>query len=214
MKNNKMNSNYSQLEESLNILSHGAGLLAAIVATVFLVLRAAQTGQALYIVSFSIFGAGLVMLYSASTIYHKTKDEKARSRLRVFDHAAIYVLIAGTYTPFTLVTLKGAVGWWIFGITWTLALVGIIIKIFFTGRFKVLSTLMYVFMGWIIVFVFKPLLQNFPTPGLMWLAAGGLAYTLGAVLYSIKIIPLNHALFHLLVLIGSGCHVAAVYFYV
>jgi len=208
------NKYYSRLEESINVISHAIGLLAAIGATVLLIIRAVQTGQALYIVSFSIFVAGLVMLYSASTIYHKTTDEKARGRLRVFDHAAIYVLIAGTYTPFTLVTLRGVVGWWIFGITWTFALIGIMLKIFFTGRFKLLSTLMYVFMGWIIVFVFKPLLQNFPVNGLMWLAAGGLAYTLGAVLYSIKQIPLNHAIFHILVLVGSGCHVAAVYFYV
>jgi hemolysin III len=170
-------------------------------------------GDIWHIISFSIFGISLITLYSASTFYHRTQNPEQRKRLRVFDHAAIFVLIAGTYTPFTLITLVGTTGWIIFGIAWGIALIGIVLKLFFTGRFKIVSTLMYVFMGWIIVFAVKPLINNLSSDGLFWLAAGGVAYTVGAVLYSIKKIKFNHAIFHILVLIGSACHFISVYFY-
>ena len=130
------------------------------------------------------------------------------------DHASIYVLIAGTYTPFTLVTLNGVTGWTLFGITWGLAVSGIILKLFFTGQYNVLSTLMYIFMGWIIVFAIKPLVNNLPVDGLFWLVAGGVAYTIGAILYGIKKIKFNHSIFHVFVLLGSSCHFVAIYFYV
>jgi len=205
---------YPPLEEKINILTHGLGFLLSIAALVVLVVKASIYGNVWHIVSFSIFGASLVVLYAASTIYHSAKKPKLRMRLQIFDHAAIYVLIAGTYTPFTLVTLSGTTGWIMFGVTWLFALSGIILKLFFIGRHNNLSTAMYVFMGWIVVFAIKPLIHNLPFEGLMWLFAGGISYTFGAVLYSIKKIKYNHAIFHIFVLIGSFCHFMAVYFYV
>ena len=167
-----------------------------------------------HVVSFNIFGASLIVLYAASTFYHSAKKPELRRRLRVLDHASIYVLIAGTYTPFTLVTLNGQIGFTIFGTSWGLALTGIILKLFFTGKYKLISTLMYVFMGWIIVFAIKPLINNLSSDGLLWLVAGGMAYTIGAILYSIKKIKFNHAIFHILVLIGSVCHFVSVFLYI
>ena len=204
---------YSPIEEKINIGSHAAGLLLSIVAVVLLVMRASHYGDAWHIVSVSIFGASLIALYAASTAYHSATQPEMRARLRVMDHASIYILIAGTYTPFTLVTLKGPVGWVIFALSWGLAISGIILKLFFTGRFNRVSTLMYVFMGWIIIFAVKPLFASLPTEGIHWLIAGGLAYTVGSIVYSIDRLPLNHAIFHLFVLAGSLCHFVAVYFY-
>jgi len=205
---------YPPLEEKLNIFSHALGLLLSVAALVLLVVRASLYGTVWHIVSFSIYGSSMILLYSASTIYHNSKKPKIRLRLQIFDHAAIYVLIAGTYTPFTLVTLNGTTGWVMFGVTWLFALTGIVLKILFTGRFETASTIMYVLMGWIVVFAIKPLIHNLPFEGLLWLFTGGISYTIGAVLYSIKKIPYNHAIFHVFVLVGSFCHFIAVYFYV
>lgn len=204
---------YSPMEEKLNVISHSFGLFLSVIALVVLVVHASVNGNVWHIVSFAIFGVSLITLYSASTFYHSAKEPKVRSRLRIFDHAAIYVLIAGTYTPFTLITLSGTTGWVIFGITWSLAVTGIILKLFFTGRFKIVSTLMYVFMGWLVVFAIKPLVANLSFEGLVWLFAGGMAYTVGAVLYSIKKIKFNHAIFHFFVLGGSISHFISVFFY-
>jgi len=205
---------YPPFDEKLNIYSHALGFLLSIAALVLLVIKASIYGNIRHIVSFSIFGTSLVILYAASTIYHSANKPKLRLRLQIFDHAAIYVLIAGTYTPFTLVTLKGTTGWIMFGVTWTFALTGIILKLFFIGKYNIISTIMYVFMGWIVVFAIKPLIHNLPFEGLMWLFGGGIFYTLGAILYSIKKIKYNHAIFHVFVLMGSFCHFMAVYFYV
>ena len=205
---------YSNTEEKLNVITHGIGLLLSIAALVFLILHASFNGTARHIVSFTIFGASLILLYSASTIYHYVQKPELRRKLNILDHSAIYVLIAGTYTPFTLVTLKGWLGWTIFGITWGIALVGIIFKMFFTGRFELLSTIAYVAMGWIIIFAIKPLIEVFPLNGLYWLMAGGIFYTLGAILFSIKKVKYNHAIFHIFVLLGSFSHFVAIYFYV
>ena len=205
---------YSSIEEKINILSHASGFILSMVALVLLVRHAALHGDVWHIVSFSIFGSSLILLYAASTFYHGAKKPELRNRLKVFDHASIYVLIAGTYTPFTLVTLKGPIGWAIFGISWGLALTGIILKLFFTGRYNLVSTIMYVLMGWIIVFAIKPLINNLPPEGLRWLVAGGISYTVGAILYSIKKIKFNHAIFHVFVLTGSFCHFMSVFFYV
>jgi hemolysin III len=125
-------------------------------------------------------------LYGASTLYHSAKKPVLRNKLNIIDHVSIYVLIAGTYTPFTLVTLKGTIGWVIFGISWGLAITGIILKLFFTGKYNLMSTIMYVLMGWVIVFAIKPLINNLPLAGLLWLVAGGISYTIGAILYGIK----------------------------
>ena len=205
---------YSPLEEKINVTTHAAGLVLSVIALVLLVTRAIRQGNIWHIVSFSIFGVSLCVLYAASTFYHNSKEPELRSKLRVFDHASIYVLIAGTYTPYTIVTLNGLTGWVIFGISWGLAISGIILKLFFTGKYDFISTLMYVFMGWIIIFAIKPLLINLSSAGIFWLIAGGISYTLGAVIYSIKKIKFNHAIFHIFVLIGSGCHFLSIYLYV
>ncbi len=205
---------YSPTEEKINVISHAVGFFLSIVALVFLVVRAGMYGNVLHVVSFTIFGVSLMVLYAASSLYHNAKQPEVRKRLKIFDHASIYVLIAGTYTPFTLVTLVGNTGWVIFGVSWGIALVGITLKLFFTGRYSVASTVMYVLMGWVIIFAIKPLVHNLSADGLFWLFLGGVAYTVGAVLYSIKKIKFNHAIFHLLVLIGSFCHFVSIYFYV
>jgi hemolysin III len=205
---------YSPVEERINVVSHAVGFIASVAALVLLVVRASLHGNAWHIVSFSIFGASLMLLYAASTTYHNSKRPELRKRLKVIDHSSIYILIAGSYTPFTIVTLNGTVGWVIFGISWGIALTGIILKLFFTGKYNLLSTIMYVMMGWLVVFFIKPLMNSLPAEGLFWLIAGGVSYTVGAVIYMIKKIPLNHAIFHIFVLIGSACHVVSVYFYV
>jgi hemolysin III len=205
---------YSKKEEQINVATHAFGFILSVFATIALILKAVINGNSWQIISFSVFGLSMMTLYIASTLYHRETVEKTRNKLKIFDHAAIYVLIAGTYTPFTLVTLHGSKGWWIFSISWIFALIGIGLKLFFTGRFTVISTLMYVLMGWMIVFAIKPLIAILPSAGLYWLIAGGIAYTIGAVLYAIKKIPFNHAIFHLFVLAGTFCHFMAIYFYV
>ncbi|MFK5921311.1 MAG: hemolysin III family protein [Verrucomicrobiota bacterium] len=205
---------YSKREEALNVWSHAVGLFLSVVGLVLLVIRAVSFGSAWHVASFSIFGLGMVLLYAASTAYHGVKRPELRNRLRVLDHAAIYILIASTYTPFCLITLKGAVGWTIFGVSWAMAVTGVMLKLFFTGRFNRISTAMYVFMGWVIVFAIKPLIAALPAEGVFWLVAGGVSYTVGAVIFSLDRIPLNHALFHVFVLIGSLSHFFAVYWYV
>ncbi len=205
---------YSPKEEKINIISHATGFILSIVALVFLVTHASMHGNVWHVVSFSIFGTSLIILYAASTFYHSTKKPELRKKMRIIDHASIYVLIAGTYTPFTLVTLKGTIGLVILFTVWGLALIGIILKLFFTGKYKLISTLTYIFIGSVIVFAIKPLINNLYLEGLLWLFAGGMAYIFGAILYSIKNIKFNHAIFHLFVLIGSGCHFVSVFFYV
>jgi len=205
---------YSATEEKLNVLTHAIGLVLSIVAFILLILHANEMGTAKHIVSFTIFGVSLIVLYSASTFYHYFQQPHIRRKLNILDHAAIYILIAGTYTPFCLVTLQGWLGWTIFGITWGIAILGIILKLFYTGRFDKASTIAYIAMGWIIIFAVKPLIANLPLNGLYWLLAGGVFYTIGAVLYSIQKLKFNHAIFHVFVLFGSFSHFMAVYFYV
>ena len=205
---------YNSTEEKLNVLTHGIGLALSVVALVLLILHANEMGTVRHIVSFSIFGASLILLYSASTLYHYFQNPDIRRKLNILDHASIYVLIAGTYTPFTLITLRGTLGWTIFGVTWGIALIGVFLKLFYTGRFDKISTIAYVAMGWIIIFAVNPLIENLPINGLYWLLAGGIFYTIGAVLYSIKKIKFNHVIFHLFVLLGSFSHFMSVYFYV
>ena len=205
---------YEPKEEKFNVISHAIGCVLSIVALVLLVTYSSLNGSAYHIVSFSIYGASLILLYSASTFYHYSENPKLRHRLNIFDHSAIYVLIAGTYTPFTLVVLNGWVSWTIFGVSWGLALLGIVLKLFFTGKYDKISTFAYVLMGWLIIFAVEPLIMNFSFEGLMWLLSGGIFYTVGAILYSIKKIKYNHAIFHIFVLLGSFSHFIAVFFYV
>lgn len=214
MSDNKTVKYYSKIEEYINISTHGLALLLAIPALVFLIIKAVVYGNVWHVVSFSIYGASMILLYLASTVYHSSKQENFRRRMKVFDHAAIYLLIAGTYTPYTLVTLNGTIGWVLFGISWGLALIGIILKLFYTGRFTIISTMAYVVMGWLIVFAITPLKENLADGGLFWLIAGGISYTVGAVLYAIHKLKFNHAVFHVFVVLGSVCHFVSVYYYV
>ena len=205
---------YSDTEEKLNIWSHAFGILLSVIALILLIIKAVEQDNVWMMISFPIFGVSLILLYLASTLYHASKNPEKRFKLKVFDHAAIYVLIAGSYTPFTLVSLNGTTGWLIFTIVWILAFSGIILKLFFTGKFKILSTAMYVLMGWLIVFYFKDLSLNLHEKGVIYLVLGGVLYTIGAILYSIKKIKFNHAIFHFFVLGGSFCHFLSVYLYV
>jgi len=204
---------YSVLEEKINVSLHIIGLLFSVIALLLMLMRSLGNGDAESIFSVTVFGVSMTMLYAASVNYHRTQNLIKRARLRVFDHAAIYLLIAGTYTPLTLLGLHSYIGWIIFSVSWVMALIGIILKIFFTGRYKLLSTLMYIFMGWIIIIAVKPLMHNVSINGVAWLIGGGIAYTLGAVLYAIKSIKFNHAIFHVLVVVGSFCHFITVYYY-
>ncbi|HSJ11262.1 MAG TPA: hemolysin III family protein [Gillisia sp.] len=205
---------YPPFEEKLNVISHGFGFALSILGLLLLVFKASEYGEIKHLVSFSIFGASLILLYAASTFYHSARSPRIRYRLNILDHSSIYVLIAGTYTPYALVTLSGAVGWSIFGVVWTLAVIGVILKLFYTGRYNLLSTAMYVLMGWIIVFAIKPLYDNLDVWGLTWLIVGGISYTLGAVFFILDKLHLNHAIFHLFVLFGSFSHFISIYYYV
>jgi hemolysin III len=205
---------YSPTEEKLNIWSHAFGIFLSIIALVLLIIKAVQQDNIWMMISFPIFGVSLILLYLASTLYHASKEPQKRFKLKVFDHAAIYVLIAGSYTPFTLVSLNGETGWLIFSMVWVMAFTGIILKLFFTGRFKVISTAMYVLMGWLIIFYFQDLTAHLHEKGVFYLILGGVLYTIGAILYSIKKIKFNHAIFHFFVLAGSFCHFLSIYLYV
>ncbi|MBE1299383.1 MAG: hemolysin III family protein [Alteromonadaceae bacterium] len=205
---------YSPLEEALNIYSHLLGFVLSVLGTIFLVMKAVDGYSNAAFASALVFGLSMLTLYLASTLYHRAVKPSLRAKLRVFDHCAIFILIAGTYTPFALLVLEPVTGWWIFGIIWSLAAIGITLKLFFTGRFKILSTSIYLFMGWLILFVGKSLMAALSPEAAFWLVAGGISYTVGAVLYAIKSLPLNHAVFHVFVLGGTACHFVSVYAYV
>ena len=205
---------YSPTEEKLNIWSHAFGIFLSIIALVLLIIKAVQQDNIWMMISFPILGVSLIVLYLATTLYHASKEPQKRFKLKVFDHAAIYVLIAGSYTPFTLVSLNGETGWLIFSMVWVMAFTGIILKLFFTGKFKIVSTAMYVLMGWLIVFYFQDLTASLHEKGVFYLILGGVLYTIGAILYSIKKIKFNHAIFHFFVLAGSFCHFLSIYLYV
>ncbi|AJQ29530.1 MULTISPECIES: PAQR family membrane homeostasis protein TrhA [Pelosinus] len=202
------------MEEVMNAVTHGIGTLLAVAGLVLLTVLAYLHGDIWHIVSFSIYGTTLVLLYLASTLYHSFTNERIKRIFKILDHSAIYLLIAGTYTPFTLVPLHGVLGWTVFGVVWGLAMIGIVLKIFFAGRFNIISTLCYLGMGWFIVFAIKPLIATVPALGMTWLLVGGLFYTLGSIFYLWKKIPYNHAIWHLFVLAGSISHFIAVFFYI
>ncbi len=201
---------YSKTEEFLNVLTHGIGLLLSVLATFYLIKLALSTHNTLYIVGFSVFGVCMILLYGASTFYHAVQEHKLRRKLNILDHTAIYLLIAGTYTPFMLIVLDGTWRITMFALVWGLTIAGIIFKLFFTGRFNHLSTALYVALGWIVVIAYKPFIANAPEGCVDWLLLGGIFYTIGAVLYAIKKIPYNHAIFHFFVLFGTFFHFIAV----
>jgi len=197
-------------EEIANVVTHGIGVLLAIGGGAVLITLVSIHAGAREIVSVAVFTATLVLLYAASTLYHAATDPRAKARLKVLDHCAIFLLIAGTYTPFTIAAIRGGWGWSLFGIIWGMAVAGIVFKIFFTGRFRVLSTAVYIGMGWLVLVALVPLVQALTPAGLAWLVAGGALYTLGTLFYHRESIPYSHAIWHGFVLAGSTCHFAAV----
>jgi hemolysin III len=201
-------------EETASTVTHAIGGLLAAIALVALVIAAARTDDARRIIAVSIYGASLVLLYSASTCYHLVRQPRLKRMLKILDHAAIYLLIAGTYTPILLISLRGTWGWSLFAVIWTMAVAGIVLKLFFVDRFKSISTMVYVLMGWLVVIGIKPLFASVPVWGIVWLLAGGLAYTGGVVFYLWDRLPFNHAIWHLFVIAGSVFHFLAVWIYV
>lgn len=205
-------------EEIASAITHGLGVLFGIVGLTILVVFAALKGTAWHVVSVSIYGATLIILYTMSTLYHSFTKDKLKWLFKIFDHASIYLLIAGTYTPFTLVILRndGALGWTLFGIIWGFAIIGILISSFFVGRFKLITAACSLIMAWSIVFAMNPLVTKLIElgikPALYWLIAGGLAYTLGVVFYVMKKVPYFHAIWHLFVLVGSVCHFISIFY--
>lgn len=201
-------------EEVAHSLTHGAGLLLGITALVLMVVFAAQKGTAIHVVASSLFGATLVLLYSASTFYHALPPGRGKRVFGILDHAAIFLLIAGTYTPFTLVTLRGPWGWSLFATIWGLAIAGVVLEAVTRGRARRLELVLYLVMGWGIVVATRPLLHGLAPGGLVLLLAGGLAYTLGVIFFLWRRLPFHHAVWHVFVLAGSICHFFAVLLYV
>lgn len=200
--------------ERLNSISHLVGAIAALAGMAALITAAAIVADALTLVSVAVYGVTLVLLYTASTLYHSF-DGTAKKIFKKIDHYAIYFLIAGTYTPFTLVTMGGAWGWSIFGVVWGLALLGIVIELLPFDRRRILPVIIYLLMGWVVVVALGPLVQSLPPSGLAWLVAGGVIYTLGVIFYALdKWIPHGHGIWHLFVLGGSICHYVTIFVYV
>ncbi|HEX8151226.1 MAG TPA: hemolysin III family protein [Pyrinomonadaceae bacterium] len=201
-------------EEVANCATHGVGLALSVAGFVALVTLAWGYGDAWHVASCGVYGASLVALYLASTLYHGARAPRAKQVLQALDHCGIYLLIAGTYTPFTLVTLRGPWGWTLFGLVWGLALAGILFRVLFGTRYRPVAVASYVMLGWLCVVAVKPILALVPLGALAWIAAGGLAYTTGVFFFAAKRIPHNHAIWHLFVLGGSICHYVAVLLYV
>ncbi|RZA36646.1 MAG: hemolysin III family protein [Lysobacteraceae bacterium] len=197
-------------DEIASALTHGLGAVAALAGGAVLITLAALHGDAWQLGASIVFGVSLLLLYTASTLYHAIQHPVAKGRLKVFDHCAIYLLIAGTYTPFTLIGLRGTWGWGLFAAIWSLAIGGVVFKLFYTGRFKRLSTAIYIAMGWLIVVAIKPMLASLDAWTIGWLFAGGLFYTMGTYFYHRESIRFSHAIWHLFVIAGSVCHFVAV----
>ena len=201
-------------EEIANSITHGIGAALGTAALTILVVFAALKGDAWRIVSFSIYGASLVILYTSSTLYHSFTNKKAKRYFRIMDLSAIFLLIAGTYTPITLLPLRGTGwGWTMFGLIWGMALMGILLKTFFYGKFEKLSIVFYILMGWLVVIAIKPMLANLPTGLLVWILIGGLSYTIGVIFLAWIKFPYSHTVWHLFVLGGSISHFFGILFY-
>lgn len=204
----------SRGEEIANSVSHGIGLVAALVATPFLVLQAVRRGDTGFIVGASVFAATMVLLYLASTLYHALPIGKAKRVFRVIEHSAIFLLIAGTYTPFTLGVLRGAWGWTLLGLVWGLAVAGVALKAFNRMSHPIISTSLYLLMGWLILIAVNPLYARVPASGLLWLVAGGVAYTAGVAFFAADSrLRYSHFIWHLFVMAGTACHYFAVFWY-
>lgn len=204
----------SQGEEIANSVSHGLGLVAALVGTPLLIMQAVRHGNAAFIAGTSIFSATAILLYLASTLYHALPAGDGKRTFRIIEHSAIYLLIAGTYTPFTLGVLDGVWGWTLFGIVWALAAAGVALKAISKASHPILSTVLYLLMGWVVVIAMDPLLARVPTAGLLWLLAGGLSYTVGVAFFATDSrLRYGHLVWHLFVMAGTACHYFAVMWY-
>ncbi|MCM3782994.1 hemolysin III family protein [Neobacillus mesonae] len=204
---------YTRREEVVNAITHGIGAILSVAALVLLIVAASVNGTAWHVVSFTVYGVSMLLLYLSSTFVHALKDGKAKDLFEIFDHSSIYLFIAGTYTPFLLVAIRGTLGWTLFGIIWGIALFGVAFKAFFTKRFLFMSTLFYIAMGWLIVLAWGPLTAAVPSGGIALLVAGGICYTLGTIFYVWRGFPFHHAIWHLFVLAGSILHFFAVIIY-
>ena len=203
---------YSNSEEIVSSITHGIGVGLGAAGLIVLVTLAGLAGDGWRVVSFSIYGATLVLLYLSSLLYHSVRTPRAKRFFRYFDHASIFLLIAGTYTPFTLISLRGWWGWALFALIWIMAITGIVLTFVLMDRSRLLAGILYITMGWLVIIAVKPLLNAVPRAGVLWLLAGGLAYTFGVVFYLWKRLPFNHAIWHLFVMGGSLCHFFAVYY--
>jgi hemolysin III len=197
---------YTIGEEIANSITHGIGTALSIAALVLLVVFASMAGKPWQIVSFSIYGTSLIFLYLASTLYHSFQSPKVKKVFKILDHSAIYLLIAGTYTPFLLIAMRGGWGWSLFGVVWGLAVIGIVLKAIFVFRFKVFSIILYLTMGWLILISSGKLFSSVPASSIIWLITGGLLYSSGVIFYIWKKLTFNHAIWHIFVLSGSICH--------
>ena len=203
----------SKLEEQLNALTHGLGAALGIAALVLLIVYA-DTTKPWSLFSVIVYGISIIILFMASTLYHAVKGEKRRHYFRIVDHVSIYLLIAGTYTPVLLIALTDSLGWTLFWTVWGIAGFGMILKLFFTGKFEIFSTLLYLVMGWLIVFDFSNVSEALGPNGILWLFAGGLFYTVGIMFYAIHKIPYNHVIWHLFVLGGAICHFFMIFLFI
>ncbi|KMQ76231.1 PAQR family membrane homeostasis protein TrhA [Marinobacter subterrani] len=206
------NNIHHRIEEWLNSATHGLGALLSLIGTIALIIGASQLGDVWKIVSFSIFGASLILLYLASALYHGARRPELKRAFKTLDHCAIFLLIAGTYTPFLLVNMRGSVGWTLFAVIWSLAIAGIVLKVIFRNRFKLARVGIYVAMGWLITVAASDLAASLNDTALYLTIAGGVLYTAGVAFYLADRIPYMHAVWHLFVIGGSACHFSAVYF--
>ncbi|KON69663.1 hemolysin D [Peribacillus butanolivorans] len=205
---------YTKKEEVVNAITHGVGVLLSIAALVFLIIFSVQKGSAWHVVISVIYGVSMLLLYVSSTLVHSFPEGKTKDLFEIFDHSAIYLFIAGTYTPIMLLVIQGTLGWTLLGIVWGVAVIGVVFKAFFVKKFLFLSTILYIAMGWLIVIAWGPLSAAMPSAGIQLLVAGGLLYTFGAVFYVWRGFPYHHAVWHLFVLAGSVAHFFAVLFYI
>lgn len=204
---------YNWKEELANAITHGIGFLLSIPALIILIIFAANEGP-LQVVSFTVFGVSMLLLYLFSTLLHSFKPSKAKNVFAILDHSAIYLLIAGTYTPLVLISLNGALGWTLFGIIWGMAVAGVAFKCFFINRFRIMSTLFYIGMGWLIIIAIEPLYSNLSKAGFFLLLTGGILYSVGAIFYIWRKLPYSHAIWHLFVIAGNAFMYFCVLFYV
>lgn len=204
----------SKGEEIANSVSHGTGLIAALIGTSFLIFNAVRHGSAEIVVCASVFSASMIFLYLASTLYHALPEGKAKRHFRIIEHAAIFILIAGTYTPLSLGVLRGTFGWTLFGVIWSLAVAGVLLKVFYQAAYPTASTVLYLLMGWLIVIAVKPLFAGIPTAGMLLLILGGLSYTIGVAFFvTDSRLRYGHMIWHLFVLAGTTCHYFLVLLY-